>query len=81
LFQNLLENSPYTSTDCLEPYIVKQDEEEGVDFVKYIRPGRLRVSEEAEELIDSVLREWDRDFGARDEAIISELQAVVMSYF
>ena len=80
-FQTLLENPPYTSTNCLEPWIVKQDEDKGVDFVKYIRPGRIWTSDEVEELTYSVFREWDEEFGERDRAMISELQAAVMSYF
>ncbi|KAG4410794.1 hypothetical protein IFR04_016070 [Cadophora malorum] len=75
------ENPPYTSTNCLEPWIVKQDEDKGVDFVKYIRPGRIWTSDEVEELTYSVFREWDEEFGERDRAMISELQAAVMSYF
>ena len=80
-FKNLLENPPYTSTNCLEPWIVKQDKDQDVDFVEYTRRGRVWTLDEVEELTDSVFREWDEEFGERDKDTISELQAVAMSYF
>jgi hypothetical protein len=76
-----LDDLPYSVTDCLEAFVVKQDQDQGIDYVKYTRPGRAWTLDEVGELAETVFGDWNKEFGELEEAIPAELLAVVMSYF
>lgn len=76
-----LENPPYLGNKCLEPWIVQQDEEKGVDFVKYKRPGRVWTQDEVDGVAETVFAEFSEEFGKEEDEVPAELRAAVMSYF